>query len=359
MKRFISLAPYFFEESGHYHAYHSSLQEAMQSLGFTTETRIPHTCQVHPSKGNWVRHFYDSKKRIPLMFLRFFDYARIMFVLRKNGPNILLLESYAFLDLVALFWTVLCFSPRNTTIWQIFRDGLEWCRWKQKIHILFGRFLRWRLNGRYRALTDSSIVAGSLAKSLGSLHLLPIPHTAHSLTRLEHKDVLHLWLPGKARFDKGLQEIGQFCTSPDPSLAKIHLWIDPAPVLSGIQSNIQWHWQPPTLSRSQYLERLSSVHALLLPYDSRLYISRTSGPFVEAICAGVLVFTKEGNWLAHELAKHGLSECIVDWKNPLLPSLLLSIHQNEETKGKLTAMQQAYSTFHNLANFTETLRTLL
>jgi glycosyltransferase involved in cell wall biosynthesis len=60
-----------------------------------------------------------------------------------------------------------------------------------------------------------------------------------------------------------------------------------------------------SLASDEYQWLLQSADVVLLPYDAGTYRARTSGPFVEAICAGKAVIVPEGSWMSTQLGKSG------------------------------------------------------
>jgi len=110
------------------------------------------------------------------------------------------------------------------------------------------------------------------------------------------------------------------------------------------------------LKREEYVAQLAKSDIILLPYDPVAYYARTSGLFVEAICAGKVVFTREGSWLAHELHRYDLHELITDFASL---EHMISIAQDAEVLKKLARMQQAYQKFHSVENFAQTISAIL
>src|SRR3989344_7764169 len=102
---FVSIAPYFFDESGHYEAYHTELHRAMRQFKYTPITYIPYRNVLQQlSPPQWVRFFSHSNQRYLRIFLRLFDYIRLIRTISSVNVSrrILFLESYSLLDLVTL-----------------------------------------------------------------------------------------------------------------------------------------------------------------------------------------------------------------------------------------------------------------
>jgi glycosyltransferase involved in cell wall biosynthesis len=271
----------------------------------------------------------------------------------REERSILFIESYTLLDLFALAIGITLFSKRRVELWHVIRDGLEWHPFKRRVHQMFSS-----LFGRYpyRLFTDSEKIVTSVGKTIS---LLPIPHICSFRSDQIgiRKERTRLWLPGKCRSDKGAKHVIQLAMSQELCLKRVDLLIEPSEALKG--AVIRVIPTPSDLSRSEYEQTLASVDALLLPYDPVIYISRTSGPFVEAICAGKMVFTKAGNWLAYELEKHDLGECILNWEESDLGMQITSILNRQQTRQKFSSMRSTYLSFHNQENFKKILTSFI
>ena len=332
MKTIFTLSTSFIKEVGHDRAYHESLQNAFQSLGYRVFTFIPIACQATNLPANWIRFFRRS---------RLLDYLRLL----KRDVDILFIESYSLSELFALLIALLIRRPR-LALWQVVRDAR-----RQRAHALLAHLLRWTLRGRYHLFSDSALVIRAFKQPMT---LLPIPHTPPpGIPRPSSK--LSLWLPGAPRAEKGLAQLRTFCLSKDPALRQMKLFLSPNPLFD-MPLDMEMQWVPTALSREDYCQLLHEVDILLFPYDPILYASRTSGPFVEAIALNKCVFTRDGSWLAHELRQHDLNECILDWDAPSAPSQLLAVFQDEAVREKRAEMHRAYKVFHNEATFREVLK---
>ncbi|HEY2810267.1 MAG TPA: hypothetical protein VGJ00_02610, partial [Rhabdochlamydiaceae bacterium] len=105
------------------------------------------------------------------------------------------------------------------------------------------------------------------------------------------------------------------------------------------------------MNRLNYEKWLNTVDIVLLPYDSAVYHSGTSGIFIEAILAGAIPVVREGTWMAYELKRYDLREFILDWEDPALIRRLLSSKKSE----KLERMRESYRKYHCLESFAKTL----
>lgn len=355
---FVSLAPYFLNEGGHYHAYHQALQEAMEKYGYVTATYIPHECEVEGLNQKWVRHFhYVANNRLLLAIRKFPEYFRLFYWLRSNktrASQILFLESYGVSDMPSILLAVYLLGTKRIHLWHVFREGWEHQSKKRRVHMLFSKLLAWRLKERYSIFSDSTLIINSLSPyQKNTITLLPIPHIPKYTFRKDNikQDRVVLWFPGSPRADKGIDEVIKFCKKQDPTLEKFELRIVKDPAFVNIATKLKIDFFPCHLGRDEYLLNLSTADAALFPYDPWIYSSRTSGPFVEAICAGKIVFVKAGSWLANELTMHDLTECILDWDADDLPSRMLELLNDPSIKSKFETMQSCYREFHSQATF--------
>ncbi len=335
MKTVFTISTSFLTEVGHDRAYHTSLQNAFQNLGYRVFTFIPLACRATNLPPNWISFFRRS---------RLLDYLRLL----KRDVDILFLESYGLSELFALFIALLI-RRRHLALWQVIRDSR-----RSRTHALMSHLLRWTLRGNYHLFSDSALVIRAFKQPMT---LLPIPHTPLPGTT-RSSDKVSLWLPGAPRAEKGLQQLHTFCRSKDPTLRQMKLFLSPTPLFD-TPLDIEIQWVPTALSRKDYCQLFHEVDILLFPYDPLLYATRTSGPFVEAITLNKCVFTRNGSWLAHELRQHDLSECILDWDAPLAPTQMLAVFYDETVREKRAKMYRAYKEFHNEETFQKSLKSCL
>ncbi len=275
MKRMIATDPYFLNEIGHHHAYHSAVQNSFERLGYRVETIIPIVCQV-PSLDSvrWIRFFHHSENRIIRAVWHLFDYLRLFRRMRSGQfeKTVLFLESYSLLDMFSLILGVFLFGKKTLEIWQVFRDGLEWIPWKKFVYGWLTKIFRWRLKDRYHAFSDSEVAVESLTPHLGcSVVLLPIPHAPSKIgvqNFSSRKRKIRLWAAGQPRLDKGILEIKRFCSMPDPNLKNMELLLESNRFMDCSHStNLAIRWIPSRLSGEEYLRTLMEADALLSPYD--------------------------------------------------------------------------------------------
>jgi glycosyltransferase involved in cell wall biosynthesis len=97
---------------------------------------------------------------------------------------------------------------------------------------------------------------------------------------------------------------------------------------------------------------LTSADVVLLPYDALTYRSRTSGPFVEAICAGKPVVVPAQSWMSTQLGSSGAGRTFVSGNSGDLTSALLGVLQNHAQHAEAAqALGQKFREYHNPENF--------
>jgi glycosyltransferase involved in cell wall biosynthesis len=204
---------------------------------------------------------------------------------------------------------------------QIVRDKENAERYALAIERLYGN----DPNGMVRLATDSA----ELAKEFGTMsrrpiEVLPIPHTTHPLppslpAGVPAKDPrkLRVVYLGDARDEKGFAFLpavarafseAQFLSKVEFVFqafvsSKYHEAMNPAidEMLRAKQPNV--HLVQSSLTADAYQALLQSADVVLLPYDALTYRARTSGPFVEAICANKPVVVPADSWMSLQLAK--------------------------------------------------------
>ena len=113
------------------------------------------------------------------------------------------------------------------------------------------------------------------------------------------------------------------------------------------------------LTREEYCSWMKFSDLILLPYYSESYRARSSGVFIEAICAGAIPITTKNTWMASELEKFGLEKLLVDWQSDNLVEIFQSILKDQQIRQKLVQMQQHYRSFHSIENFAKTMRAII
>lgn len=184
--------------------------------------------------------------------------------------------------------------------------------------------------GMVRLATDSAALAKEFgAYSKRPLEVLPIPHTAHGVSTSMPDDIpakapqkLRVVYLGDARDEKGFELL--------PAVVRASTRVELAArvefVLQVFISSIYHHRMAPAideliklnlpnvhlirnaLSANSYRALLESADLVVLPYDALTYRARTSGPFVEAICADKPVVVPKQSWMSAQLGESQAGE---------------------------------------------------
>lgn len=111
-----------------------------------------------------------------------------------------------------------------------------------------------------------------------------------------------------------------------------------------------------SLSQETYDAVLESADLVLLPYDALTYASRTSGPFVEAICAGKPVIVPRNSWMSQQLGGSQAGLTFVSGNaDDLIRTLAAALQNLPQLQQAATEFGQAYRDFHNATNFCRSL----
>lgn len=362
MSSFHSLLPHLQTERGHYFAYHRCIQEIVHQMGLDYEALVSSQCNIDLPSG-WKRYFPKRTGRAARywnVFLRFGAYCKA-FLRSTTKKQFFFLECFSDLELTLLTAALLFFSQKTDHLLLLYRYSRE-------RYVLQGKWIRFltkllhkRLGSRFTLLTDSELLLEDWKPLLNlPMTLVPIPHTSiHAQTAKQEKKRLTCWWPGEPRLGKGLNEIGSLLSALDEASKNIELVVAASAPLPQVGNALHIHRVPDILPRDAYDRWFVDSDIILLPYDAKLYRTGTSGIFVEAVIAGKLPIAKEGNWIAHELKKHDLSELILDWNAPKPLSQIVRLFHDPSVKKKLSVLQQAYASFHSLPSFAKVMKTIL
>ena len=182
------------------------------------------------------------------------------------------------------------------------------------------------------------------------VHLMPIPHTFKNIKykKIQIKDKINLFFPGKYRYDKFSKNFELF--TQNNNFCKIRFLITKK---INFKKNKKFKTLKikENLSREKYLRYFLKSNFVILPYESENYKYRSSGIFVEAISLGKIVFVSGNTWMSKELSKHNLGELIIhDWSNFEIFKFIKKNNLQKLNK-KLKIMQKKYLNVHNEKNF--------
>ncbi|MCH9614346.1 MAG: hypothetical protein SP1CHLAM54_16960 [Chlamydiia bacterium] len=324
--KFRSLAPYYFDGGGHNIEYQTCLKDAALSLGLEFELLLPKKHEVgevpFPSKD----YFHKRGKLLA-------------FIACVRKPDLLFLETFGIKDLPGLFLASL-FLHKKAKLCLLFRRGLSSNPVKRfALSVLSGLLAKRR---GVKLLTDSEVIM----RDLVGTKILPIPHAPTHTQPAPTSKIVCYW-PGVPREAKGLYLIQQLANSIDQK--RFELVAASASQLENTTLVDNY------LPRHLYEAELNRADVILLPYNPVVYRSGTSGILVEAVCLGKLPLVRAGSWLAFELQKHDLHECIINWTAENIWEIIPKLLNDENVKSKLSGMQEHYLNFHNQITFNEML----
>lgn len=229
-------------------------------------------------------------------------------------------------------------------------------------------------SGTVRLTTDSEELAkeyAALAKR--PVEALPIPHTANEadsgpLAGLPTKNnsKLRIVFLGDARDEKGfelLPAVAKACAQ-EPRASRVEL-VFQAYVSSGYHSkmnevildlgklkapNLRLIESP--LSAEAYQHLLASADLVLIPYDALTYRARTSGPFVEAVCAGKPVIIPAQSWMSTQLGNSGAGRTFLSGNaGDLVGAVVTAIQNHAALAEAAQELGKKFREFHNPENF--------
>jgi glycosyltransferase involved in cell wall biosynthesis len=228
--------------------------------------------------------------------------------------------------------------------------------------------------GTVRLVTDSSELAKEyLAIAKRAIEVLPIPHTTAESSVAPVEGVpaktpgkLRVVFLGDARDEKGfelLPPVAKFFSQP-PWTSQVEFvfqaFVSHAfhlPMGATIEELAQLHSPNLHLVRSSlsvaaYQTLLLSADVVLLPYDALTYRARTSGPFVEAICANKPVVVPAQSWMSGLLENSGAGKTFVSGDSGSLVNALTELLREYASYSESAyKLGESFRAFHNPQNF--------
>ena len=108
------------------------------------------------------------------------------------------------------------------------------------------------------------------------------------------------------------------------------------------------------LSEAEYHTLLDSADLVLLPYNGLVYRSRTSGPFVEALCAGKPIVAPAHTWMAEELGDSRAGTFFQEGTDAEFYAACVSaIEDLQHNSRAAREFGESYQRYHNPRSFVE------
>jgi glycosyltransferase involved in cell wall biosynthesis len=228
--------------------------------------------------------------------------------------------------------------------------------------------------GTVRLATDSAELAKEYAALAGTAPaVLPIPHThaeggGGDCPRIPSKSpgVRRIVFLGDAREEKGFELLPAAVSAVLAGTAGrevqfvLHAFISSPyhepmrPVIRTLadMDPRRVHLLEGPLTQEEYQALLGSADLVLLPYDAVTYQDRTSGPFVEAICAGKPVVIPAGSWMSGLLGQSAAGVTFRSGQAQDFSRAVLSILADlPQRTAAAEALGRQFREFHNPANF--------
>jgi glycosyltransferase involved in cell wall biosynthesis len=110
------------------------------------------------------------------------------------------------------------------------------------------------------------------------------------------------------------------------------------------------------LTRKTYLVLLHDADVIVIPYSRRLYHSRTSGPFCEALAAGKPVIVTHDTWMSDQLTRFGAGLTIGDGDTGDLARAILEARAHyQQLAEQARSSSAAWIDIHNPVRFVDAL----
>ena len=373
---------------GHNYEYVNAVCDATTQIDWRHYAALPSNFNGVDLKENWnaclvgCRRLSNHKENLFLktirLTLRSFKLAKsIHQYLYKclsapdNSQIIIFIDSFKPPELLAFVISLLFLPKKQLIIWLLYRHD----DYQKKIIGIFYKIMNNLIEinvskQNFVILTDSEKLNNSLTKYFNrQIYVMPIPHTQNiapsigkeirSITSNSDDSSILAWWCGNPNPEKGLAIIQRLVTVFDEFSKQFNLFLSEATHISNKTNDITLTFLPAYLTRQQYLEQLSKIDILLLPYNSNIYKERTSGVFVEGVCAGKIPFVTQGTWMATELIKYNLSELIIDWEQNDVITSIYKLAKDSDIQRKVTQMQNVYVIKHSILSYSQCMKEIL
>ncbi len=379
----ISLLPDAHGGVGHHVGYHASVGKAATACGWRhtalvsadeTRARLPVGWRTVLRTGLLTRGLPESMRKGKLLSL-FGDmrtFARSLAaevnaeLAVQPGECILFLDDFNGPQLLAVYWAMRRLPRARLHFWLLWRydpmagGAIGWIY--RNVALLLAKLFP---SGQFQLLTDSEPLACALEHALGlPAKVMPIPHTAMSASGSmpRREDEIVCWWPGAPRPEKGLAEIRALVDAgrADRGTQPLRVVLSTAAGVRGKGCEVEVQEIPAALSASDYQAWMQTADFILLPYDPARYRLATSGIFAECLAAGKIPLTRRGTWMEFELARFGLQELALDWRDPrAILDAIRAMRSDASLRQRLDQFRRAFLAFHSEPSFAREMQALL
>ena len=355
----ISIEPILRGEIGHDWIYQLTIQSAARVRGLACTVAV--ACDLKMTAAGWQKalpsHVKEPRGVIANYIYLFKLLRAIASTVRLNQGHservFLVIQSFSGTQLFAfsIACALLNRPSRKITPLVVWRHPVP-SDLSGKVGISNWLLQRFTHNAAY--FSDTEPLKQTNASRLNyPVRLLPITHGDEqfrlSLPNRTSK-VLRCWWPGPPRKAKGLDLI-RALISKLPASAAIQIKAAASSNLSSQNGN----FQPvdDQLTRADYVRHMLESDVVLTPYSAEAYKLNSSGIFVEAICAGKVVLSLQGTWMAHELKLHGLEAFVLEPDVQEWVAVLTALSLGDMNTEGFSAMRQHYLDFHTEKTFAD------
>lgn len=261
---------------------------------------------------------FKLNSKIEMIKNAFEFYLKLKKLLLKNKIVNIFFDSYTIFDL--FFFSLIKFS-KSTKVVIYLRIPYDLIL---PTRIIFNLSINLLKKKNIIYVTDTEQLKNHFKKKFEIYaHVLPIPNKINSISilkKIKNKKI-KLLFPGKARDEKGINSIiNLFNNEIGPKkiefkFSKNQKILKSLKNISGLKLNPL----NKNLSYKDYITSLKQSDIVILPYDHKTYMLRSSGVFVDAIKLNKFCFVSKNTWMATILKNNKLEFCIMnDWRIDIL-----------------------------------------
>jgi hypothetical protein len=369
---FISLIPSLTKAGeGHDYNYNQSVRRAAAINGWVYSAAIPVTIKDDDTPKEWTKCLpshkllfkKDFRSRATRIILSILSARRFIRKNYSSGRSIIFIESFDPTFLLVTIITLSLIHRKQIRVWLLYRNDQSCKGVKGLLYKYFTKLIKILVKPKhFKLLSDSRLLVDWFSSFFGeTVYLVPIPHTdfLHLQDSSKKPAGIIAWMPGR-QMDKPYNKriANRLSRLVYRSSRGFLLVLSEKSRVRPMKSGPDIQLLPDVLPQEEYSKWMQKSDLVLLPYDPVSYCRRTSGVFVETVCAGKTPVVTDKTWMAEELRSFDLGELLVDWYDPNILLLLEHITTDPDIKSKILRMQNTYFAFHNEKNFASSMKAL-